>query len=36
LPGVRYRLVRGKLDFNELETVKRSKRRSFYGVKKDN
>lgn len=34
LPGVRYRLVRGKLDFNDLESIQRGKRRSFYGVKK--
>jgi len=35
LPGVRYRLVRGKLDFTEAEDIKRNKRRSFYGVKKE-
>lgn len=34
LPGVRYRLIRGKLDFNDLETIQRTQRRSFYGVKK--
>jgi small subunit ribosomal protein S12 len=35
LPGVRYRLVRGKLDFTESEDIKRNNRRSFYGVKKE-
>jgi small subunit ribosomal protein S12 len=34
LPGVRYRLLRGKLDFTEAETIDRNKRRSFYGTKK--
>lgn len=35
LPGVRYKLVRGKLDFNTLEKVKRTHKRSKYGVKKE-
>ena len=34
LPGVRYRLLRGKLDFTEAESIARGKRRSFYGAKK--
>lgn len=33
LPGVRYKLVRGKLDF-VLESYGRKKKRSKYGVKK--
>ena len=32
LPGVRYKLVRGKLDFNTLERVKRTHKRSKYGA----
>lgn len=35
LPGVRYKAVRGKLDFNMYETFKRTNRRSKYGVKKE-
>jgi small subunit ribosomal protein S12 len=35
LPGVRYRVLRGKLDFTEKETFKRENRRSVYGVKKE-
>lgn len=34
LPGVRYRLIRGKLDFTEKESIERKKRRSFYGANK--
>jgi len=34
LPGVRYKLVRGKYDFNMAERVARNKKRSLYGVKK--
>lgn len=34
LPGVRYRLLRGKLDFTEAESIERTQRRSFYGAKK--
>mgnify|MGYP000285913555 CR=1 FL=1 len=34
LPGVRYKVVRGKLDFNQYETFGRKNRRSKYGVKK--
>jgi len=34
LPGVRYKMVRGKFDFNMLERIKRSNKRSKYGVKK--
>lgn len=34
LPGVRYKLVRGKLDFNTPERVKRTHKRSKYGVRK--
>merc|ERR1711991_933482 len=35
LPGVRYKLVRGKLDFNTLERIKRTHKRSKYGVRKE-
>ena len=35
LPGVRYKLVRGKLDFNTLERVKRTHKRTKYGVRKE-
>ncbi|MCB0537515.1 MAG: 30S ribosomal protein S12, partial [Bacteroidetes bacterium] len=34
LPGVHYKAVRGKLDFNSYETFERSNRRSKYGVAK--
>jgi small subunit ribosomal protein S12 len=34
LPGVRYKLVRGKLDFASYESYGRKKKRSKYGVKK--
>ena len=34
LPGVRYKLVRGKYDFIGNESIKRGKRRSKFGVKK--
>lgn len=34
LPGVRYRILRGKLDFTEPESIDRKQRRSFYGAKK--
>jgi len=33
LPGVRYKLVRGLYDFNMLEDVRRTHKRSKYGVK---
>ncbi len=35
LPGVRYKAVRGKLDFNMYEEFERTNRRSKYGVKKE-
>jgi small subunit ribosomal protein S12 len=34
LPGVRFKLVRGKLDFSMPETNTRNRKRSKYGVKK--
>lgn len=34
LPGVRYKLMRGCLDFDHKETIKRKNRRSKYGVPK--
>jgi len=34
LPGVHYQLMRGKNDFGYEETVKRTNRRSKYGIKK--
>jgi len=34
IPGVRYRLMRGKEDFTSPETFARKQRRSFYGIKK--
>lgn len=34
LPGVRYKLVRGKLDFSSYEPYGRKQKRSKYGVKK--
>jgi len=34
LPGVRYKLVRGKLDFASYEPYGRKQKRSKYGVKK--
>jgi len=34
LPGVHYRLVRGKYDFDSKENFLRATRRSFYGHKK--
>lgn len=34
LPGVRYKVVRGLLDFRTLEKVDRKNKRSKYGVKK--
>lgn len=33
-PGINYHLIRGKYDFNKLETYGRRKRRSKFGVKK--
>jgi len=36
LPGVRYKLIRGKYDFNMLENFYRNKRRSKFGVLKRN
>lgn len=35
LPGVRYKVVRGKLDFNSYEIFSRQQKRSKYGVGKD-
>lgn len=35
LPGVRYKLVRGLLDFSGLERMSRTHKRSKYGVKKN-
>lgn len=35
LPGVRYKLVRGKLDFGNYESYGRKQKRSKYGVKKN-
>lgn len=35
LPGVRYKLVRGLLDFTKLERIKRTHKRSKYGVVKN-
>jgi len=34
LPGVRYKLIRGKYDFNTSERIRRGCKRSRYGVKK--
>lgn len=34
LPGVRYKLIRGKYDFKSSERIKRNKKRSKFGVKK--
>lgn len=34
LPGVRYKLVRGRLDFSVYESYGRKQKRSKYGVKK--
>jgi len=34
LPGVRYKLIRGKYDLDTVENVKRSKGRSKWGLKK--
>lgn len=36
LPGVRYKMIRGKYDFNLAERIKRNNKRSKYGVKKKN
>ena len=36
LPGVRYKLVRGKYDFFMEEDIKRTHKRSKYGVKRKN
>jgi small subunit ribosomal protein S12 len=33
-PGINYHLIRGKYDFNRVETFGRQKRRSKFGVKK--
>jgi small subunit ribosomal protein S12 len=35
LPGVRYKVVRGKLDFNMYENFSRKQKRSKYGIGKD-
>ena len=35
LPGVRYKILRGKLDFNTYETFARKQKRSKYGVRKN-
>jgi len=34
IPGVRYRMIRGKEDFTMAESFSRAHRRSFYGLKK--
>jgi len=34
LPGVRYKLIRGKYDFTLAERIRRNKKRSKFGVKK--
>jgi small subunit ribosomal protein S12 len=34
LPGVHYKMIRGKYDFDGPETFTRCQRRSFYGIKK--
>lgn len=34
LPGVRYKLIRGKYDFKSDETFYRCNNRSYYGIKK--
>jgi small subunit ribosomal protein S12 len=36
LPGVRYKLIRGKYDLDTIENVKRSKGRSKWSLKRDN
>lgn len=33
LPGVKYKLIKGVYDFSFVETIKRKKRRSKYGIK---
>jgi len=33
-PGINYHLIRGKYDFNRVETFGRQNRRSKFGVKK--
>ena len=35
LPGVRYKMIRGKLDFKMKERIDRKNKRSKYGVKKE-
>ena len=35
LPGVRYKLVKGKYDFSIKERISRNKSRSKYGIKKN-
>lgn len=32
VPGLKYKLIRGKYDFLNIETIKRVKRRSKYGI----
>jgi ribosomal protein S12 len=34
LPGVRYKLIRGKYDLDTVENVKRTQGRSKWGLKK--
>jgi small subunit ribosomal protein S12 len=34
IPGVRYKLIKGKYDFSLFERIKRTKRRSKYGLPK--
>lgn len=36
LPGVKYHIIRGKLDCNNQETIKRVRARSKYGISKGN
>lgn len=35
VPGVRYKLIRGKYDFSTMENFERRKRRSFYALRKE-
>lgn len=36
IPGVRYKLIKGRYDFSLFERIKRTKRRSKYGIPKEN
>ena len=35
IPGVRYKLIKGRYDFSLFERIKRTKRRSKYGIPKE-